>query len=183
MVSFFDLELELDATAEPDTIIFGSGQFAQLQATINDTYIYDWSPCGSLDDCGIANPQAMPDETTDYTITITNEEGCFAERDVRVTVINPDCEEPFVFIPTAFSPNNDGENDILFVRGNNLESLTFVIYNRWGQEVFQTENKEFGWNGTFKGEFLPPDVYGYYLKAKCFNGQDYFKKGNISLIR
>ncbi len=182
-VEFFDLELDLIATAAPDTIIFGSGEFSQLQATFSNDFTYEWSPCGSLDDCNIHDPQAMPESTTTYTVTVSNEEGCFAENDVTVVVINPDCQEPFVFVPTAFSPNNDGENDVLYVRGNNLESVTFAIYNRWGQKVFETNDKNIGWSGTFKNEFLPPGVYGYFLKAKCFNGQDYFKKGNVTLIR
>lgn len=182
-VQFFDLELDLAAVADPDTIIFGSGEFSQLQATIDDSYSYSWSPCGSLDDCEVSDPQAMPEVTTTYTVTISNEEGCRAENDVTVIVINPDCIEPFVFLPTAFSPNGDGENDMLFVRGNNIESITFAIYNRWGQKVFETNDKNIGWAGTFKNEFLPPGVYGYYLKAKCFNGQDYFKKGNVTLVR
>jgi gliding motility-associated-like protein len=183
MVNYFDLEIELVATAEPDTIILGSGQFSQLESTIDDTYSYSWFPCETLDDCNISDPQAMPDETTDYVVTVSIAEGCVAEREVRVTVINPDCQEPFVFVPTAFSPNGDGENDQLLVRGNNLEEMTFVVYNRWGQRVFETTDKDFGWNGTFKNEFLSPGVYGYYLKARCFNGEDYFKKGNITLVR
>lgn len=182
-VNYFDLELDLVLSADPDTLIFGAGQFSQLQSTFNESYFYEWTPCGTLDDCNVFDPQATPDETTDYTLTVSNEEGCFAERQIRVTVINPDCQEPFVFVPTAFSPNGDGENDQLFVRGNNLEEFSFVVYNRWGQKVFETTDKDFGWNGTFKNEFLPPGVYGYYLSAKCYNGQDYFKKGNVTLVR
>ncbi|RMG87587.1 MAG: PKD domain-containing protein, partial [Bacteroidetes bacterium] len=182
-IRFFDLSFGLTATADPDTLIFGAGEFAQLNTTDNADWYYEWTPCESLSDCNVPNPEARPEETTTYFVTVSNIFGCLAEQSVEVTVINPECGEPFVFIPTAFSPNGDGENDVLYVRGNNLESLTFAVYNRWGQQVFETTDKNFGWNGTFKNDPLPPGVYGYYLKAKCFNGQEYFKKGNITLVR
>lgn len=183
-VNYFDLNnLVTDISATPDTIQFGSGETSQLQVTEDDSFFYEWSPAGSLDADNIANPIAQPDETTTYNVLISNEEGCATERDIEVFVKNLDCDYPFVFVPSAFSPNGDGENDEFLVRGVNIEEMTVVVFNRWGQKVFETSNQDEGWGGTFKGELLAPDVYGYYLTVKCFNGEENFKKGNVSLLR
>ena len=61
--------------------------------------------------------------------------------------------------------------------------MTFVVYNRWGQKVFETNDQSMAWDGTFKGERLPPDVYGYYMQCLCEEGGSLFLKGNITLLR
>ncbi|MEL6926641.1 MAG: T9SS type B sorting domain-containing protein, partial [Bacteroidota bacterium] len=90
---------------------------------------------------------------------------------------------PFIFVPKGFTPNDDGRNDVLFVRGNPIEEVTFLIYNRWGEQVFQSTDKNIGWDGTYKGKPLNPDVYGYLLRVICTDGEEFFKKGNVTLIR
>lgn len=171
------------AEAEPDTILLGSGETSQLTTVENSAYTYEWSPSFSLDDPTVFNPVALPEETTIYTVQITGELGCTDERDVEVVVVDLECREPFVFIPNAFTPNSDGENDVLFVRGTNIDEVFLTIYNRWGENVFETNDKDIGWDGTFKNKPLPPDVYGYYMTVRCFNGMEYFKKGNITLLK
>ena len=101
----------------------------------------------------------------------------------RLNVFEINCAEPEIFIPTAFTPNNDGVNDRVFVRGIYLSEIEFEIYNRWGELVFKTTDINKGWDGTYKGKQQNTDVFNYYLKATCFDGQEFFKKGNISLIR
>ncbi len=183
-VLFFDLVPALDITVEgKDTLLFGANESTQLVATFDPSYTYNWEPAISLDDATVNDPFASPDETTLYSLTVSNEAGCTATDTVTIFVENPDCSEPFLFIPMAFTPNDDGNNDVLFVRGKSIESLNFVIYNRWGQKVFETNDKNDGWNGSFKGKRLPPDVYGYFIRATCFNGQKFFKKGNVTLLR
>jgi len=178
-----DLESEMFISAVPDTILFGSGETSQLTTTEDGSYKYDWQPSSSLDDNEIFNPVASPDETTIYTVEITGELGCVTERSVEVVVVDLECREPFVFIPNAFTPNGDNENDVLYVRGSNIEEVFMTVYNRWGEKMFETNDKDIGWDGTFKNKQLPPDVYGYYMQVKCFNGMEYFKKGNVTLIR
>lgn len=183
-VNYFDLNsLVTDISATPDTLLFGAGQTSQLNVTDDETLFYEWSPSGSLDVTNISNPIASPDETTLYNVMISNEEGCVTERDIEIFVKDLECDYPFVFVPSAFSPNGDGENDEFLVRGVNIEEMNITVFNRWGQKVFETNDQSEGWQGTFKGELLAPDVYGYYLTVKCFNGEENFKKGNISLLR
>jgi len=93
------------------------------------------------------------------------------------------CEDPYVFIPTAFSPNDDHENDVLYVRGEMIKEMTFRVFNRWGELVFESHDTHTGWDGKFKGKKLDPDVYDYYLEVICIDDQTNIKKGNITLLK
>jgi gliding motility-associated-like protein len=88
-----------------------------------------------------------------------------------------------VFVPNAFTPNHDNENDVLYVRGGIVKEILFRIYNRWGEKVFESTSLDNGWDGTFKGELLPPDVYDYYLLVECVGGLKNQLQGNVTLIR
>lgn len=146
-----------------------------------DNYI--WSPGGSLDDNMIVDPIATPDSTTTYTVTITDELGCTAESSVTVRVINPTCTEADVFIPNMFTPNADMLNDTFKAESNFIESMSLTVYDRWGEEMFSTNDMNEGWDGTFQGAMLAPDVYGYYFTAVCINGIEYTKQGNVTLLK
>ena len=71
-----------------------------------------------------------------------------------------------MFIPNAFTPNGDNENDVLFVRGRNVEKMYLKIYDRWGELVFETDKQSVGWDGKFKGELVDPAVFVYHLEVK-----------------
>lgn len=90
---------------------------------------------------------------------------------------------PLADVPTGFSPNGDGNNDIVFVRGFSIKEMDFKIYNRWGQLVFESTDREKGWDGTFNGKPQPMDAYAYVLTATFKDGTHYKKKGNITLLR
>lgn len=168
--------------AEPDTVLFGKS--SQLTATQNPDYTYTWLPDASLNFNDIYNPVSTPDETTTYTVQITDASGCKNEAFVTIYVIQPDCDEPYIFVPNAFTPNNDGDNDRFRVRSSAvITDFYFTVYNRWGEQMFETRNLNDSWDGTFKGRELPPDVYGFYVQIRCANNDDFFKKGNVTLIR
>ena len=88
-----------------------------------------------------------------------------------------------VFVPNVFSPNGDGFNDILRVRGKGIEDLQFIIFNRWGEKVFETTDINAGWDGTLKGEQMNLSVFVYVLTGKFKNGESIDEKGNITLMR
>ncbi len=183
-VFYYDIEPTVgQITSSNDTIYFNSGEFSQLEIDFIEGYTYQWSPEAGLSDPTIHNPIATPDETTTYTVLVTDEGNCQAARQITIVVLNPDCDEPNLFLPNAFTPNGDGENDVLLFRSNIVAEMELAIYNRWGQRVFFSQDQAIGWDGTLNGQLLSPDVYGFYLRAKCYNGQDYFKKGNITLLR
>ncbi len=165
-----------------DTIF--RGESAQLSTSESDEYTYEWEPANSLDDNTIANPEATPEETTTYTVTVTDEDGCTTTERVTITVLTPECNKPFLFFPNAFTPNNDGFNDIAYFRAAfSVDEVFFMIYSRWGEKVFESNSIDNGWDGTFKGEKLCSDVYAYYLRVRCSNGDEYTEKGNITLLK
>ena len=91
--------------------------------------------------------------------------------------------ESVIGIPTAFSPNNDTHNDVLYVRGSGIQSFTLVIYNRYGEKVFETNDLSSGWDGTYKGQPENTGVFAYYLEYEYVNGDKNSLKGNITLVK
>ena len=182
-VNVLDLASLIEVGIEKDSI--NAGDEVQLIATQNANWIYSWEPCEGLSACDISNPIATPEESTTYTVLIEDETlGCIYEDSVSVFVFDQSrCQEPFVFVPKGFTPNDDGLNDILYVRGNYIEEMHFVVFNRWGERVFETKDISEGWDGKVNGKVVPPDVFGYYVTLKCFGGEEYLMKGNVTLIR
>jgi gliding motility-associated-like protein len=116
--------------------------------------------------------------TTTYTLTV-NSGGCIGIDTVTIFV-EIKCGE--VFVPTAFSPNDDGQNDVLYVYGNCIEDMEFVIFDRWGEKVFSSSDPGFGWDGTFKGKKMDPAAFAYYLKATV-DGEEVLQKGSITIVK
>ncbi|MES2140502.1 MAG: gliding motility-associated C-terminal domain-containing protein [Bacteroidota bacterium] len=88
-----------------------------------------------------------------------------------------------VFVPNVFSPNGDGFNDVLRVRGKGIAEMQFVIFNRWGEKVFETTDVNAGWDGTEKGQAMNLSVFVYVVKGKYKNGKFFDEKGNVTLMR
>jgi len=166
--------------------IFVTNDYELILGQSGDVEVFNTNPG---DDISWSNGSSeieqnvTPTETTTYVVTVTDLNGCTATDEVTITVIIPRCDDEAVFIPNAFSPNGDGNNDILYVRGLFIESMECVIYDRWGEEIFKTVDQRIGWDGTFKGEPLSPDSYAYCIKAVCINGEENIRTGNVSLLR
>jgi gliding motility-associated-like protein len=144
--------------------------------------IYTWSPGQGVVNVNGQITDAVVDQTTIYTLFVTD--GICAKMDtVLITTFEFICGDPYLYIPNAFSPNNDGENEILYVRGALVEEMVFRIYDRWGEMVFESFDRTDGWDGTFRGKALDPDVYDYYLDVTCVGGDEAIVKGNITLLR
>ncbi|MGK0364187.1 MAG: gliding motility-associated-like protein [Saprospiraceae bacterium] len=169
----------LEIAADPDTILLGD--VSELFVTPDDRFTYDWDNGETLNVSDIHNPTATPEETTTYTVTITDDDGCEGELDVEVVVEN-NCE-PFLYFPNAFTPDADGLNDVLYVEGLSLDEVFFAIYNRWGEKVYESNDITEGWDGKFNDEVVCPDVYGYYLRVRCTDGNEIVRKGNVSVLR
>ena len=112
------------------------------------------------------------------TLTINTANGC---NDTYTTIIEKEALSE-VFVPKAFTPNGDYENDILYVRGG-IDAMSIKIYNRWGEKVFESDDQSIGWDGTFNGAPVDPGVFVYHLSTHCAETPESFKKGNITLIR
>lgn len=173
---------QLIATANPDTI--APGETSYINTNIGSPLNIQWTPNYNLSSATAYDPLATPGHTTTYSAIVTNSIGCkFLLDSVTIYVITSLCDEGSVFVPNTFSPNLDGSNDVLYVRSNFVTELYFAVYNRWGQMVFETTDIKKGWDGMYNGMKSDPGVFGYYLKYKCNNGEESFRKGNVTLIR
>ena len=165
-----------------DTIY--KGWTDSLHVTYYSGVNYLWTPSNSLDNALSSDPIASPLVTTIYYVTITDQYGCNKTDSVIIYVIDGNCREPFIFVPNAFTPNEDGVNDRLYVKGDKvIESLHFSIFDRWGEKVFESNNIKSFWDGKYKGKYCQPGVFVYYLEATCKDKNTYTNKGNITLIR
>jgi gliding motility-associated-like protein len=169
------------ATATPDTIKYGDT--TQLNTIYTQAASLYWNPDSSLFSTTIANPLADPRQVTTYTVNVTDNNGCKVDKQVTVYIEYTPCSSTNLYVPNAFSPNNDGKNDVLYVRGNFIQTMYFTVYDRWGQKMFETRNQNEGWDGTYKGKKLDPAVFGWYVEGTCEVGEKFFKKGNVTLLR
>jgi len=183
----FDTTLTITVTVDPPTveIISSEGDSVFLSGSTTLSVIdpdagstYDWSTGES----GVSI-DITPEESGVYIVTVTDENGCTATDEYSLTVINPRCTEEDVFLPTAFSPNGDGNNDIYRVRSNFIKEMELTVFNRWGQQLFISTDPDIGWDGTYEGELLGPDAFAYCLKVTCVNDVEYVKAGSLSLLR
>ncbi|HBG70424.1 MAG: hypothetical protein A2W93_09215 [Bacteroidetes bacterium GWF2_43_63] len=171
----------VEAWTDDDTIY--AGQSTLIHASGISAVDYSWSPAGSLADSHSATTEASPLQTTTYSVYLDDGFGCTYTDTVRIVVLDVYCFDPYIFIPNSFTPNGDGVNDVLYIRSRYIEQMYFVIFDRWGEKVFETNDLRSGWDGTFRGQLLEPAVFDYYLEIDCFNKVQFIKKGNITLLR
>ncbi|MFN8264743.1 MAG: gliding motility-associated C-terminal domain-containing protein [Chitinophagaceae bacterium] len=117
-----------------------------------------------------------------YSFTVRNSVSGCVSAPFAITIAPPDCKDD-TFIPNVFSPNGDGKNDILYVRGTNIKTMQLIIFNQWGEKVFESTSQQNGWNGTFKNKPQPVGVYVYVLQVMLNNGSLLNLKGSVTLIR
>jgi gliding motility-associated-like protein len=170
------------ATATPDSIPEGGSTVLEAFPNVPG-YTYIWSPpFGLSSPIGQTVTASGLESDAAYLVTILGS-GCQQKTQVIVYVLEFVCGDIYIFVPNAFTPDGNGENDEVFVRGQNLTEINFKIFDRWGELVFETTDQSQGWDGTFKGKLLDPDVYVYHLTAICFDGQEALIKGNITLLK
>jgi gliding motility-associated-like protein len=165
-----------------NNVVITYGESATLNAGGGGTYL--WSN-GSTGSAIVVNPKI----TTQYCVVVTNAAGCKDTACVLVTVEPTDCSAASaekIFIPSAFSPNGDGENEtihILFGYMDCIKTFHLQIFNRWGEMIFEAKDPDVVWNGTYNGKEEDSAVFAYYLNITLVNGDKLVKKGNISLFR
>jgi gliding motility-associated-like protein len=168
------------AFAGNDTTIF-AGNSAQLNAS--GGIQYQWSPSTYLNNPDIPNPISTPLNNISYTVTVVDGFGC-ADADTINIIVD---ESAGIFVPDIFAPKSSlVHNQTLYVSGKGIKDMDFIVYDRWGEKVFETNtwnDPSAGWDGTFKGEKLSSAVFVYYVKATFYNGQKVERKGNVTLLR
>lgn len=160
-----------------------SGAMVELKAVItgneNPGGSFLWQPFELVDDFHAQTVHTAPQETTQYIVYYQETGTCTAIDSVTIFVNF----EAAVGVPTAFSPNGDGQNDVLRVLGQGISQMTFKIYNRYGQLVFESERQEDGWDGTQNGKDLNPGTFVYTLEVMFAEGKREVYTGNVTLFR
>jgi gliding motility-associated-like protein len=159
-------------------IVFGIP--VQLFAMGSESIHYYWTPATGLSDNLIPNPIANPTKTTDYIVMVTDIHKC---RSYDTVLVRVRTDVP-ILIPSAFSPNGDGVNDVFGIVNLTFHRvMEFRVFNRWGQEVFSTQDSYKGWDGTFKGQKATPGVYQYLIRISSPDGQARLFKGDVTLVQ
>lgn len=141
---------------------------------------YEWQPQEYFPNPNISNPIVSPSNHTTFYVTGFDENGCSNSDSINILV----SKETIFFVPNAFSPNGDGLNDQFkpFIYCD-FELESFVIYNRYGNRVFDTNNPNIGWDGTTNGKRGDLGVYFWYIEGKRNNGEKVIEKGNVTLLK
>ncbi|MFO7869342.1 MAG: PKD domain-containing protein [Bacteroidales bacterium] len=159
-------------------ITIAKGESVQLYGS--GALQFEWSPWNGLNNEGIYNPVASPEESVDYVLRGVDMHGCENSDTVSIEVITPD-----FWVPNSFTPNNDGRNDEFYVYAQETVDFSLTIFSRSGQKVFSSQDKDFGWDGTLlsTGEKLPQGAYVYYVKGTYTDGNTFEDKGIVNLVR
>lgn len=168
-----------------DNKLVNKGVTVELTTVTSAFNTISWSTADTSISCiNCLSPNATPLVTTLYIVSVTDEFGCMNSDSVLI-MVNEFCNDDVVFVPTAFTPNGDGANDILYARLFGARELTvFRVFDRWGSLLFETNNPNIGWDGTNRdNEKLITGVYVYMIEAVCFNGEKIIKKGNVTLLK
>ncbi len=165
-------------TLNPTNPTIFSGNSIQLNAQITGNIAtYLWSPSTTLNNPAISNPVAKPTNTTVYKLSVNSVDNCYAEKNITVTVIK------HIYIPNSFTPNGDGINDIFRIPPSITFTLQyFLIFDRYGNEVFKTTDINKGWDGTYKGAKQPNGTYTYLIKGYDLK-REISLNGNVLIIR
>lgn len=164
-----------------DTLVI-VGQPLQFNAEGGVSYV--WIPSTGLNNPNIKNPVGIYGAEIDsihYVVRVFNNAGCYDSASVKVTVFKTN---PYVFVPSAFTPNGDGLNDVIRPIAVGVQKINyFRIFNRWGQLVFSTTANGHGWDGTIGGALQGSNVYVWMVSAVDYIGKPIFLKGTVTLIR
>ena len=165
-----------------DTILFVGNQ-TRLHVTEATGATYLWMPGEGLDNPMSAHPIATPDGDITYTVTRIDTTVCQYTASVTLHCSAIDCGESLLFIPNAFTPNDDGYNDRLCFRSENISAFHIAIFSRWGEKVYESDDVSACWDGRFHDNPCLPGVYYYTCHIRCANNQENDLKGDVTLIR
>lgn len=176
------VDLHPDFTYTPPfdtTIVIGEPVYYSLNPSMD--VAVKWTPNVFIDCDNCYDITSIPLETTCYTVVLEDAPKCYP----KTTDFCINVEEKYSLdVPQAFSPNGDFNNDIVYVKGWGIKDLKyFTIYNRFGEEVFKSEELEIGWNGYYKGVLQNDETYVYQVKAEMLNGEMRTKKGYLTLVK
>lgn len=172
-----------EVIAYQDTTI-ALGQSFTLNAESDQNVEYSWFPNQKISCTNCINPVVNPDEPTEYTVVVKNDVGCTNQARVKVDILDY-CSGTYMQAPNVFSPNYDGKNDEFRVVADRdkVKFKSLSIYNRFGEQLFHSEDEFKSWDGNFNNIPVNSGVYIYYYEYECYSGVSEIYKGNITLLR
>ncbi len=188
MDSVFINVIPVSVNAGPDTILCDGETY--LMPAVTSAANALWSPATGLSNVTILNPTFNGNQETEYTLLVTDTSGCTASDLVKIS-IDP-CDDSYIKVPQAFTPNGLGENNLFNVFGANIQDYEIKIYNRWGELVYSAQGIDelctgypcsHGWDGTYKGKPQQIGTFVYYIYARARGNKVFERKGNLTLIR
>ncbi len=183
-----ELQAVIDApglAGDPPSIQLGDSLRLELLTNVPPAEVASivWSPAPCPECMSVS---LRPSFTDTYAVTVTNQNGCSASAELTVLVDR----RPAVFIPNAFSPNNDGFNDRLLVfAGKQVSHVrSFLIFDRWGEAVYEVyqfppNDPAYGWDGSYRGQPLQSAVFVYVAEVETIDGEVHLLKGDVTLVR
>jgi gliding motility-associated-like protein len=163
-----------------DTIRFGDTiSVVSVSGNYDPFLTYSWKPSEGLGCDTCSNTFAAPLASVTYIIVATDTLGCVGETSVEIIVVN----DYIIYIPNAFTPNADGINDVFKVNAKGVKEIYLNVFNRWGEKIFASEQLDNGWDGTYLGKEMSPQVYVYSVQLIFLDGYKMSKKGSVTLIR
>ena len=175
-VTVYDMPI---ITVQGDTTI-NIGESTEISASGGLSYYWSPNSYNTIACVTCSNTMVQPTVTTQYIVVTSNSPYCKVQDTVTV-IVDVNCGD--FFIPNAFSPNDDGLNDLINVHGKCISTFNLQIYNRWGEKVFETTSLENSWDGSYKGKKMDTGVFIYKADGVSIDGQSFKLKGNITLIR
>ncbi|HMX60769.1 MAG TPA: gliding motility-associated C-terminal domain-containing protein [Chitinophagales bacterium] len=144
---------------------------------------YHWLASNLVNNDTIKNPTSIIKASSLFIVEVKDNKNCKRTDSVMVEMID-ECDDDYIFMPSAFSPNNDGVNDCFgILLPPILTDYKLIIFNRWSEKIFETSDKDICWDGTYKGEAVQSDSYVYLLSFTCYNEERLSKKGTVSVLR
>jgi len=173
----------------PEILTYIPGTQIQIPLTVPDSvlYEYQWMPADSVDCTNCQQPEIRPDSNTVYQVLITDlMTGCTLNDSIRFEELIT-CPSDLIWVPNAFSPNGDGDNDYLQLFPNpSIKSINrFRVFNRWGAILYETDDLfDQGWDGKIKGKQAPVGVYIFMIEFNCeLTNQTVIHSGDVTLFR
>jgi gliding motility-associated-like protein len=161
--------------------VISTGESVNVDASVNPvSATIEWNPTEDLSCSDCEDPIISPESSGWYVITATSADGCSRSDSIFIEVIDP-CGE--VMVPTIFSPNNDGLNDELCVLGGCIQTMTIQVFNRWGELIFESNQPDNCWNGSFRDQKVNTGTYIYKLSGTRNDGTSFEMAGNVNVVR
>lgn len=166
-------------------VVVGSSNTLQITNS-PDVVRWQWTPSDYLSCANCPSPVSVPQSSIEYTVTVFTQYGCKATDNVKLDVL---CKDGNIYIPTGFTPNNDGKNDVFRIEGQGVTRIISLrIFNRWGEIIFEAKNFVPGssvgsWNGRYKGIPAETGTYVYFVEMECSAGMKFERKGVVTLLR